>query len=339
MNVHEDTSMSRVPSREWKKLESRGAADPATTGGSGDYRARHVPGRGSTSLRRLPYVDSLLAQSIPTPGMARTQRPQTRATATLPTDWATSGDDSAAYPGSLSRSTQIAVCPVDAAGSGRTDWSAVRHLLVGLDDWEVSQTLGFYPAEAVASSVSTRPEGGAGLARSGLSGDTTAGQEPASRNPLGRRDGPSLGLSDRTQLRTQGTDAGNSRHWSAFRMQYDFDADQSRPAGLYGLSGKIHRGCNDSLFATPAAAQRTKGVLDCRQPSGTRVEESRAMGTKAFGPPADVFPARLQPGIESGRVSQSGRQEQRGRPSTSKRSAANDAPSAGVFAWHSATAS
>lgn len=338
MNAYEDTNLSRTPSRGWKKFESGGPRGTAAAGHWRDCQTGYAAGRSGASVWRRPHLDTQLAQGLPSQRMASPQVPQTRSSAMLPTDGAASGDNSTSYRGSLPGSAQAALRSVDAAGGGRTGQPAKRYCLVGMDDWAVSQTLGLYAAKAAASSISTRPASGAAVAGAGLSGHTTAGQRPASRNPLGRRDGASLGLSDRTQLRTQGTDAGDWRHRPAFRMQYDFDADQSRAAGLYGLSGKVHRGCNDSVFATAAAAQQTDGVLDCGQPSSARLQESRAMGTKALRPPANVFSAWVQSGTESGRVSQSGRQEQRGRPSTPERPAANDTTGQIVSAWHAATA-
>ena len=327
MNLYEDPG--------WQKAFSTSTARTASACGSCDCQTQDGPNQGRTPVCCGTNFHSLLAQGLPKRRVCGTEGPKAGPETTVAFGWSSGGNDCASDQRPLPRPVETSLCSVDTRGSAISDCQTIWHLAFDMDRWAVSETLGLYPAETASARLRTKPTGCQTLAARGLSGYPTAGSRRTCRNPLGRRNGPAIRSSGRTQLRPQRANAGNSGHGQAVWLQHDIHGYQPGPTGVYGVHRAIHVAGDDRVSSSAGQTESSEGVFDCGWPSGASVQMRPTLGTATQQEYSAVLLARLQPTVESGRVSQPGCQDQCGGSATAKGSAGNDAPGTVVSAKYS----
>ena len=317
MNFYENTR--------WQKTSPTSAAGTAAPSRSCDSRRANVPDRGVSHLWCGTDIDLPLAQGAPKGWRCSPEGAQAWPQTSISSGRSSSRNHRPLDHRPVSQSTETSLCPVDPRRGTRVDRKTMRSFGFSLDGGSLSETLGLYATETASSRLRARPRSGPTLAGTRLSCDASAGPHRTCPDPLGRRNGDAFRSSGWAQLWSQGANAGHSRNRPAVRLQYDFDDYEPGSIDIYGLQGAIRRVGDDRLSSATDKTKQAESLFDCGWSSGASFQTGQTLGSSASKKPPVVLPAGVQSAVESGRTSQSGRQDQCGGPATPEQSAGNAA--------------
>jgi len=282
-----------------------------TARGSGRPR-RHDSTGSRPDLRHHAPDGGRLDQEVPEP---QSRRPGGEAERTSVRQEAAAKTDGLGRPGDCqqtARSAEIAVLSLD-AGSGRpTDRTEVWRGCLGLDGGAVLADVGIHAAKADSAGVRGGPGGGSPLAGGGISGHQSPGPEGKGRNLLGRREGIAVGPCDGDKLGAERTDARDSGNGPEIRLRCNLGNHQPRTIVLYGPSSPVEGRAVHRFYASAGTASAAENLPDRGPSSGASVGDGENLVEQERTPGAIVLSSGLSAGLESGLVSESGRQKQCG---------------------------
>ena len=273
---------------------------------------RHDSTRSCPDLRNHAPDRGRLGQEVPKP---QSRRPGSEAERASVRQDVAAKADGLGRPSDCqqtARSVEIAVLSLDTGSGWAIDRTEVWRGRLGLDGWPVLENVGIYAAKTDSAGVRSGPGGGSPLAGAGISGDQSPGPEGKGRNLLGRRDGIAVGSCDGDQLGAERADACDSGNGPEIRLRSDLGDHQPRTAVFHGFASTIDGRAVHRFYASTGTASAAENLPDRGPSSGASVGDSENLVEKERTTGATFLSSGLSAGLESGRVSESGRQKQCG---------------------------